>query len=240
MSGKFYIVGLLTICVFTKVNAQLTSKGLGAGVVFQSGINTSEFLQWEAENTTHYLNPEPRVYLGSFVQFKNFSKIQFETGLLYSRVYFVKSNSFDIINSINLKFNEWQMQLSVNINQDAPIKYHSNIVYSFGIIASRTSIPQQQGIIEQYQFINSAFQIGLRLSTEMKSYGRFEYGLSFINNLQKLNSFQMSDDDAAPTTYIHNLGKGQLRINVIYYFLPRLFNWSKSRYQMKSIQGYEE
>ncbi|MDH5599118.1 MAG: hypothetical protein OEY34_08335, partial [Cyclobacteriaceae bacterium] len=89
-------------------------------------------------------------------------------------------------------------------------------------------------------FINSALQVGLRLATEMKSYGRFEYGLSYISHLQKSRIFQMSYDDIAPTTYIHNLGKGQLRANVIYYFTPRLFNWSKSRYQMKSIQGYDE
>ena len=240
MSKKIYIVGVLLVCFFANTYGQLSSKGIGAGITFQAGINTSDFLQWESENTTKFLSPEPRVYLGSLIQYKNFSKVQFETGLIFSREYFVENNSFDIIKSVNLKFNEWQMPLSVNINQDAPIKYHSNIVYTFGIVASQTVIPVQQGIQKKYQFINSALQVGLRLATEMKSYGRFEYGLSYISHLQKSRIFQMSYDDIAPTTYIHNLGKGQLRANVIYYFTPRLFNWSKSRYQMKSIQGYDE
>ena len=240
MSKKYYIVGVLLICFFARVNAQLSSKGIGAGVIFQAGLNTSDFLQWESENTTQFLSPESRVYLGSLMQFKNFSKIQFETGLLFSREYFIKNNSFDLLQSINLKINEWEMPLSININQDSPIKFHSNIVYSIGIVASQTVIPIQQGIQEKFKFVNSAFQIGLRLSTEMKSYGRFEYGLSFINNLQKSRLFQMNYDNLTPTTYIHNLGKGQFRVNVIYYFTPRLFNWSKSRYQMKSIQGYDE
>ncbi len=76
---------------------------------------------------------------------------------------------------------------------------------------------------------------GIRLASEIKWYGRFEYGVNYTRNLNADHTFSLANTDAPSTNVNISQKMGQINLTLTYFFTPRVFNWSKNRYNLDGI-----
>ena len=212
-----------------------TKPGIGAGIVVQFGLNPkSDVLIWDMETQKVPMNPQKRTLVGTMIQFKNFQKIQFEGGALYGRSVF-KNNTDVILGQKNVHVNEWKFPVNINYNAESPVNFHSAIVYHAGLVFTNTSIPIQGMIMKKFTFFTPSISAGVRLASEIRSFGRVEYGISYIKNLLDRHSFLVESDDVAPSMVHLEQKSGQWRLSFVYFFSPRVYSWSKSRYNLNAF-----
>ena len=227
----FIVALVLTIPLYSQNN----KTGIGAGITFQYGANPrADYLIWDVETQNVSLQPESKFFVGPILQFKNFKKIQGEIGFLYGRTNYLNTDN-TIPNSQDVRVNEYQIPIRVLYNAPSPIKYHSALVYNVGVNIGYLNIPAQGMIYKDYNFISPSVTAGIRLATEIRSFGRFEYGVSYVKNLRDHYSFMFQNDDANPSQASIRQRMGQIRINLIYFFSPRVYSWSKTRYKLASV-----
>ena len=235
MSGK-YILFCIALLSFNGAFAQSSFRNLGSGIAIQFGINPkSDFITWDIENTKYNVFPRTRFNLGPTFQFRSYEKVQIEFSIQYGQ-----SNYYNFHKGVpllqDIKITEWKLPIGVNYNVPSPVKFHSSFVYQFGFLANYQIISPQGKIQKTEKSIVPAIYAGVRLASEIKSFGRFEYGVSYTRNFGSPFTFEVIQDDALPAQVTVNQKTGQININFIYYITPRVFNWSANRYKMEGSE----
>ncbi len=217
------------------VLAQDFGRGIGVGIMAEYGANIkSDFLIWDVESEGVPKYPNRRLFVGPVLQFKNYQKIQAEIGFIYGQTTY-ENLDINIPSSQNVTINEFQVPLRLVYNGRPPFQKHSALVYHAGLQLNYMNIPAQGAIFQDHNFLTPALTAGIRLSTEITRFGRLEYGVSYLKSTRDHHSFMIQDDDAVPAQASIMQNFGQIRLNLIYFFMPRTFNWTKSRYKLKSL-----
>jgi len=229
----FFIFSTIIISLLAQeVFAQKKGSGLGIGVTFQGVFNPAdEQFLWATENKTYHLHAAKKNLYGAVVRFSNYKKIQAESGVLFGHSTYLYGDQ-SVPNGQDIVVNEWQMPFTINFNGPSPLRYHSYLVFQAGFLYKHTGILKRGNITQTQYFHTPALVTGVRLATELKSFGRLEYGLTYTHHLRPEHSMSLSIDDALPVQIRHIQKKGQVKASLIYFFTPRLYGWSKTRYNL--------
>ncbi len=231
-------VRLIIFCCLVSISeysfSQSTRKEIGSGASFQIGLNpASEYFTWNTESGNILLQPTQRFIIGPSFRFKNYKTWQVEGSIVYSRTNF-RPNDTSAPLASNITVNEWQLPLSLNYYADSPVRYHSAIVYYGGVKFKNSSIKSQANILNHYNFFTPAVFVGVRLATEVTSFGRFEYGVSYTKNLIESHILYAENVDSAPSQITFHQREGRWNLGLYYYINPRTYNWTKKRYQLET------
>lgn len=234
MTKKLIIFCLIWLSV-QPIFAQSSSGKLGSGLSFQLGLNPkSDYMTWSAENSDFAIFPKHRLSFGASAQINPYEKLQFEASVLYTKSHYINPYK-NLISSSRIEVTDWEFPIGVRYNLPSPVSFHSSIVYRTGIVLKNRIIPLKNELGADINFFIPSVYAGLRLATETKWYGHFEYGVDYVRNFNSGYGFQLPQEDAPPVHVDINQRVGQFNFVFVYYFTPRVFNWSKSRYSMDDI-----
>ena len=217
------------------IYAQSRNLGMGAGLAFQSGVNPqAENLTWTNEHNSISIYPASRVSYGASIYLRSYADLQIEASFLLTESKF-EGTQQSFFQSPEILIRDFELPVGLRYNLDSRLKYHSSIVYRVGAILKHRSIPIIDINGENVKYHLGSAYAGIRLSTEISKFGKFEYGFDYVSNINPGKIIQVPGENTQPSRVDVKQATGQLNFVVVYYFMPRIFNWSKQRYSMDSI-----